>query len=203
MKLSYIAVFALAAAGTTTVHAQQSEPFSLFAGKADSMMVAAYEAKDTANYRRHLIDFIDRYGQLEAADKEGYKSMLDNAYYNFSCTYALVGDKPHALDCLEKSEYYDYEHLQEDHDMDALRKEDRFVKYMDKAKKMGGLYKGGAFKTPYKPNITDQEKLAGLSQLWAQAKYNFVYFDKLPFDWNQSYIDYIPKVLATKSTAEY
>ena len=181
----------------------QDKDFGQFAQQHDSMMVAAYKAKDITAYHKYLDDFLSRYNNLDARDREDYKEFRDGDYYNLSCAYSLLGDKSNALDYLEKSEYYDYEHLQQDHDMDNIRNEQRFIKFLDEAKRQEELARGTAFKTPYKPNLSDEEKIAGLSQLWSQAKYNFVYFDHTNIDWNKSYLDYLPKILATKSTAEY
>lgn len=58
--------------------------------------------------------------------------------------------------------------------------------------------------TPFKPNLSDEEKIAGLSKFWSEAKYNFINFHLLPdLDWDKTYLDFIPKVLATKTTLEY
>jgi carboxyl-terminal processing protease len=66
------------------------------------------------------------------------------------------------------------------------------------------FWESPALKTPYKENITDSEKIAGLSKFWSEAKYNFINFDLVPdIDWDKTYLEYIPKVLATKSTLEY
>ncbi len=66
------------------------------------------------------------------------------------------------------------------------------------------FWETGALKTPYKPNITDEEKIAGLSKFWSEAKYNFINFPAVPdLDWDKTYFEFIPKVLATKSTFEY
>lgn len=34
------------------------------------------------------------------------------------------------------------------------------------------FWESGAFKTPYNTNISENEKVAGLSRFWAEAKYN-------------------------------
>ena len=61
-----------------------------------------------------------------------------------------------------------------------------------------------ALNTPYAPNMSEAEKLAGLAKFWSEAKYNFAFFDQVPdLDWDQLYLDYIPKVRATRSTLEY
>ena len=66
------------------------------------------------------------------------------------------------------------------------------------------VFNSDALKTPYQPNISDAEKVAGLSKLWSEAKYNFAYFDHIPdVDWDKLYLDYLPKIRATHSTVEY
>lgn len=66
------------------------------------------------------------------------------------------------------------------------------------------FWESPALKTPYKPNLSDEEKIAGLSKFWSEAKYNFINWDKAPpIDWDAAYLEFIPKVLATKSTLEY
>ncbi len=52
--------------------------------------------------------------------------------------------------------------------------------------------------------LTDQEKLYGLSLFWKEVSYNFAYFDQVPeLDFDQEFQDAIPKVLATKNTFDY
>lgn len=56
----------------------------------------------------------------------------------------------------------------------------------------------------FSQNLTNKEKLYGLSQYWSEAKYNFVYFDRVPtLKWDSLYQSYIPKVLNTKTNFEY
>lgn len=67
-----------------------------------------------------------------------------------------------------------------------------------------GFWESPAIKTPYKENISDEEKIAGLSKFWSEAKYNFINFNLVPeLDWDKTYLDFIPKVLATESTLEF
>ncbi|MCC7308344.1 MAG: hypothetical protein IT173_12320 [Acidobacteria bacterium] len=66
------------------------------------------------------------------------------------------------------------------------------------------FWESSAIKTPYKENISNDEKIAGLSKFWSETKYNFINFDLVPnLDWDKTYLEFIPKVLATKSTLEY
>lgn len=53
-------------------------------------------------------------------------------------------------------------------------------------------------------NLTDEEKIYGLSKVWKEADKNFVFFDQVPsLDWDKTYQAYIPKVLETNSTYDY
>jgi len=52
-------------------------------------------------------------------------------------------------------------------------------------------------------NLSNTEKLYGLSLFWKEASYNFAYFDKTKINWDSTYQAFIPQVLATKSTYEY
>ena len=52
--------------------------------------------------------------------------------------------------------------------------------------------------------LSDADKIYGLSRIWQEANYNFAFFDLVPsLDWDQTYRNYIPSVIATKSTEEY
>ncbi|WP_299460948.1 S41 family peptidase [uncultured Microscilla sp.] len=53
-------------------------------------------------------------------------------------------------------------------------------------------------------SLSSADKLYGLSLFWQEVNYNFAFFHQVPqLDWDKTYQDYIPKVLATKSTKEY
>jgi hypothetical protein len=51
--------------------------------------------------------------------------------------------------------------------------------------------------------LSETEKIRMLSEFWSEAKYNFVFIDKLTFDWDSLYQAYIPKVLAAKNDFEF
>lgn len=52
-------------------------------------------------------------------------------------------------------------------------------------------------------NISNTDKLYGLSVFWKEAAYNFAYFDKANINWDSAYQAFIPRVLATKNTWDY
>jgi len=56
----------------------------------------------------------------------------------------------------------------------------------------------------YKENISEDEKIAGLSKLWSEVKYNFVDTATLEkLDWDKLYLETLPRVRAARSTEEY
>jgi carboxyl-terminal processing protease len=66
------------------------------------------------------------------------------------------------------------------------------------------FWESHALKTPFKENLPNEEKLAGLAKFWSEVKYNFINFHLImSLDWDQAFLSYIPKVFATKTTLEY
>ncbi len=62
----------------------------------------------------------------------------------------------------------------------------------------------GSFSQNVPKNLSDTDKLFGLSLVWKEADKNFVFFDQVKdLDWDSTYKAYIPKVLATNSTYAY
>ncbi|MDR3220307.1 MAG: hypothetical protein LBU22_15260 [Dysgonamonadaceae bacterium] len=51
--------------------------------------------------------------------------------------------------------------------------------------------------------LTDEDKIYALSLFWNEAKYNFVFIDRITFDIDSLYRAYIPKVLATTTDYDF
>lgn len=84
-----------------------------------------------------------------------------DAYYNIACAYSKKGDKPKAIDWLEKSldkGFDDAAHIDKDADLDAIRGERRFLEVM--AKRFGRALPGEAL-TTLKGDVASLEKLKG------------------------------------------
>jgi hypothetical protein len=94
--------------------------------------------------------------------------------------------------------------LQQDKDFENIRQEAGFQAIVAELKRRQTFWDSPALKTPYQPNLSDAEKLAGLARIWSEAKHNFVWFANVPdLDWDKAYIDTIPRVLKTTSTLDY
>jgi carboxyl-terminal processing protease len=131
--------------------------------------------------------------------------------YNEACSLAQNGDKERALGVLAQAVedgWGDRDHTAVDTDLVSLHGDPRFtalLAHMDTIKKaQDSRWGSAALKSPYATNLSDTEKVAGLSELWAQAKFGFANFWNVPgLDWDATYKSYLPQVLATKSTEEY
>lgn len=139
-----------------------------------------------------------------ALRQEGYNNLLPLA-----AIYSRQGRKEQALEALDQARMVIWypqasQLLRSDSDFDALRKEPRFQAMLAASEVPQRLWKGPASDHPYKPTLTVEERIAGLTQFWAEARHSFVYFDKVPeLDWDQVYMDYLPKVMAAQTTRDY
>lgn len=146
---------------------------------------------------------------VQALEK-GEDDVVNNAY-NAACSFALFGDNENGFKYLKKSidlGYSNVSHMKRDSDLNSMHTDARWQKIIDEAnarnKARKEFWESPALLTPYKKDISEDEKIAGLSKLWSEVKYNFVNFDLVPdVKWDALYVEYIPKVRETKSTFEY
>jgi C-terminal processing protease CtpA/Prc len=133
------------------------------------------------------------------------------ALYNAACAFALGGDAERAFKLLARAlekGYVDADAAAKDADLASLHGDARWPQLIDKMKQRqlfdAKLFDSGALASGYRDDLPEDEKVAGLSKLWSEVKYNFVYTDTLKeLDWDKLYLDYLPKVRATSSTAGY
>ncbi len=140
-------------------------------------------------------------------DVEGRAELL----YNAACSFALAGRKDEAFSALEQAGAEgldDVDQYKGDADFASLHSDPRWQALLDRvaarAKAIRDFWTSPAMQTPFAPNLTDDEKIAGLSKLWSEAKFNFIHFEKVPgLDWDALYVATLAKVRATTSTLEY
>ncbi len=134
-----------------------------------------------------------------------------NVELDLARAQAMAGDRAAAfktLDLAVKDGYIDRNSTASDPGLLSLHADPGWQPLLERMSKataaQNARWGDAAFATPYAANISDAEKVAGLSELWAQAKYGFANFWHVPqLNWDQTYLDYIPKVLATHSTCAY
>jgi carboxyl-terminal processing protease len=131
--------------------------------------------------------------------------------YNLACSLALEGKSDEALKTLQQAVedgYTQRKDTEADKDLISLHEDPRWKLVLDGMSELKAQqdkrWGDAAFSAPNAPNLPDDAKLAGLSELWAQAKFGFANFWHVPeLNWDQAYRDFIPQVLATKSTEDY
>ena len=95
-------------------------------------------------------------------------------------------------------------YIQKEPALVAARQEPALQPLLARAQATYNVFNSQALATPYQPNLSPEEKVAGLSKMWAEAKYNFAYFDHLPnLDWDKLYLEYLLRVQATPNTLAY
>jgi len=160
MNLTKHLVFAVFVSVTVALGQTATETFERFAVKQDSLFIAAYEKRDTKAYDKLLTEFLLRYRTLPVADRKEFTRYLTGAYYNFCCTYAIMGNKEMALTYFRKAidaGYVDYAHLKADSDLDNIRNEKAFKDLSESMRPVGDflfiLQRAGTY------NVADNRQL--------------------------------------------
>ncbi len=123
--------------------------------------------------------------------------------------YAKLGDKDKSLTALEGSQKFFWlphvgTRFAKDEDFAILKDEPRFKTFLSTAAIPEALWKTPAIATPYKERLSVEERVAGLSLFWAEARQNFVFFDHVPdLQWDKVYMEFLGKVMAAESTVDY
>lgn len=165
----------------------------------------ANQAKAALNAK----DFVRAGEQLEKIFTT--EPSLYNSAYNAACAYALGGKIELAFAILEKAinaGYANLSHMKKDSDLDVLHSDPRWeilIKQMQQqAKGDANLWDSPVWKSPYAEQLSEEQRIAGLSKFWSEVKYNFVYVDTLKaLDWDAVYLRFLPRVRAATSTLEY
>ena len=127
--------------------------------------------------------------------------------YELACGYSLLGRKKKAVSYLKEAldtNLIGVLSAEYSRDLDPVRGEAGYKEIVSRHTAALAFWDNPSFSTPYRKNISTNDKIAGLSKLWAEVKYNFAYFDNVPeVDWNELYLSYLPKVRKSKSTLEY
>lgn len=129
--------------------------------------------------------------------------------------YARNGDKARAFEYLDRAVAMGYtatDGVKNDSDLNSLHDDPRWQQILrfieknqrDSQEQATRIWDTASLDTPLKSQLSNEEKIAGLSKVWAEVKYNFVFPERLAqIDWDNLYLKYIPKVLATRSTYDY
>ncbi len=117
-------------------------------------------------------------------------------YFEIARIYAVQREKEKALKYLKtayEKGYNDFFNIFYDPDFEELRGTKQFEKIIDDAFQKNYGWKG-----------TVEQKIWGLMNVWAEAKFNFAFFDQVPeLNWDKKVKEYIPEVINSKNMQEY
>lgn len=172
----------------------------------DNKMVDVYPLWKAKKYDKVLLVF----NELESLENiELLNDRYINLMYNFACLHSIQGNKDSALSYLEKAVkkgYSNYKHILKDSDLNNIKETDEFKLLVSSLKKevsSGEVYYSKHINTSEDQEVTPELNIAGLSKFWAEAKYNFAFFDQVTIDWDSLYIATIPKAREAKTALEF
>ena len=138
---------------------------------------------------------------------EKLESVWMNLLYNLACAHSRLGHKDQALAALGEAVtagFSDFGLLQRDTDLDSIRPDPRFQELAGQARAKGQFWDNPVWETPYRPQLSADEMAAGLAKLWAEIKYDFVWYDRLALaNWDSLYMAFLPRVRDAQSTLAY
>jgi len=131
--------------------------------------------------------------------------------YDAACAYALAGLSDLAFSWLNTAAQLGFthiDHIKKDNDLVSLREDKRWAGYLAKLDEVNAmnarLWQSKVWDTAYSEQLSEDQRIAGLSKFWSEVKYNFVYTETLKqLDWDAVYLQYLPRVRAASSTLEY
>jgi thiol-disulfide isomerase/thioredoxin len=182
-KLTFVALAALLLAGLAArpAAAQEDEGGG---GAIQGLMEKAVKQLEAKDYDGALATFAAIRAETDKAglNDEQKREVMQLVHYNSACAYSLKGDKEKALDAFEKSldaGFADWEHIGEDTDLDAIRKEPRFEAAITKHKA-----------------AAEHEKTAALEHEKDEIRGRIAKDAVFPFDFELTAIDGSPVKLA-------
>ena len=128
---------------------------------------------------------------------------------DLAATHAKLGESSRALDLLEEMQRMSWSPgirswLAEAAEFASLRDEPRFKALLATLDATSRLHERPALLTPYRDALPVEERIAGLSLFWGAAREHFAYFDAVPdLDWDRTYLEFLPQVIAAESTRDY
>ncbi len=142
----------------------------------DELLKHAQAAYDAKNYAESAALYKGALPFVTELDKGGTE-------YNLACSLALTGDRDEAFHVLHdavEDGYTDRKDTETDRDLVSLHADPRWQTVLnamsDLKARQDRRWGDSAFDTLNVSNLSDEDKVAGLSELWAQAKFWFAQF---------------------------
>ncbi len=174
-----------------------------------SWVLAGNDALDKANAALRKRAWQEAADQFALAESQSKLEPGDT--FNFACMLALTNQTQKAMETLALAldrGFSNARNLETDADLKSLHEHSNWPSLLTRAKNkqevQEKLYLGASFATSYLADLSETERIAGLSLFWSEAKYNFVNFELVPqLNWDALYLEYIPKVQAATKFEDY
>lgn len=145
---------------------------------------------------------------IEAAECNTLDTTL---LYNGACSAALAVWTDEAFDLLDRvldAGYTNVDHLGKDPDLESLRSDPRWTFVVERATNAANwneaFWNSDVLVGEYSESLPEGLRIAGLSKLWSEAKFNFANFDLVPdVDIDALYLEFLPRVRAAEKTPDY
>lgn len=133
--------------------------------------------------------------------------------YNFLIdkvkVHARLGETAAALDALEALQRIGWHpgtvgRLLDDPHVAGIAAHPRLLAAQARESVAARLARAPVRNAEFRTELSEAERVAGLSIIWSAAREGFVWFDQVPdLDWDQAYLDTLPEVLAAADTETF
>jgi carboxyl-terminal processing protease len=174
----------------------------VFAQDASTLARQAQDAYAAKDYARS----VELYTAAAAAGAN-----TGGVYYNAACSAALAGRGDAAFGFLRKAVdagWANGAHMAKDTDLTSLHADPRWQTLTRDIERIATqrerMWNNPALTSAWDAPLTEDQRVAGLSRAWSEAKYNFVNFDLVPdLDWDALYLQTLPRVRAATTNEAY
>jgi len=131
--------------------------------------------------------------------------------YSGASAAAMAGNRDQALDFLGravKAGVMQADRIRHDPSLVSLLDDPRLEALLtdiaaEKARS-DRIWNSPGFASAYSDSLSEDQRVAGLSRLWSEAKFSFANFDRVPdLDWDALYLETLPRVRAAPDTYAY
>jgi C-terminal processing protease CtpA/Prc len=144
----------------------------------------------------------------QAAECDRFNATL---LYNGACSASLAGWTDDAFELLGQAMNVGFSNadlLRSDSDLQSLHDDPRWAAVVGRATSAASrnetFWKSDALVGEYNERLPEDLRVAGLSRIWSEVKYNFANFDLVPdVDIDASYLEFLPRVRSAVKTSDY
>ncbi|HDS1578111.1 TPA: hypothetical protein QEL15_000129 [Stenotrophomonas maltophilia] len=167
----------------------------------------AQQAYQAGNYAGSA----DLYGEIERTLADTSGAFEQELLYGGASAAAMAGRPDLAFDFLRRAVaagLMQADRIRHDSSLASLQADPRMATLLADIARQKALddrkWNSPGFAVPYSDALSEDQRVAGLSRLWSEAKMSFANFDLVAdLDWDALYLETLPKVRAAPDTYSY